>query len=106
MSEICRVLPQLERLPTRQREALSYLMVRVKQAAISAQSVDNAATSEHAIGAQTSIIRRVSKFGASTRLRRRTRVRLRPNPWRRTPRNVQKEPSTRHVHEPGLMAGH
>jgi hypothetical protein len=54
MSEICRVLPQLERLPTRQREALSYLMVRVKQAAISAQSVDNAATSEHAIGAQTS----------------------------------------------------
>jgi len=60
MSEICRVLPQFERLPTRQREALSYLMVRVKQAAISAQSVDNAATSEHAIGAQTSIIRRVS----------------------------------------------
>jgi hypothetical protein len=62
MSEICRVLPQFERLPTRQREALSYLMVRVKQAAISAQSVDNAATSEHAIGAQTSIIRMVRPF--------------------------------------------
>jgi hypothetical protein len=62
MSEICRVLPQLERLRTRQCEALSYLMVRVKQAAISAQSVDNAATSEHAIGAQTSIIRMARPF--------------------------------------------
>jgi hypothetical protein len=55
MSEICRVLPQLERLPTRQREASFDLMVRVKQAAISAQSVDITRMSEHPIGAQTSI---------------------------------------------------